>query len=205
MNKIAMVKTYSPLTTMPLKPGISYSHPTEPAEIVHWEDPAITAMVDFKYIKAITISPDDALDTALAGVKSSAYHVLLVVNKEQHILGMITAEDLLGEKPLKAIQERRIARSDIIVRMVMTPQHNLLAIDFENLRHAKVGHIVETLRAHKQHYALVVKIDEKTHAHTVRGLFSAALLSKELGKDVLSAMPEAHSIAELHQDLHLND
>jgi len=200
-----MPKSYLPLTTMPLRTGISFAHPAEPPELLHWEDSAQLAMVDFKYIKAITISPDDSIDAALLGVKNSIYHALLVVNKEQHILGIITAEDLLGEKPLKAIQERRIARADMVVRMVMTPQHEILALDLENLRHAKVGHIVETLRAHKQHYALVVKVDEKTHAHTVRGLYSSALLSKQLGRDVLSALPEAHSIAELHHDLHLND
>lgn len=200
-----MTKTYSPLTIMPLKPGLTYSHPLEPAEVTHWDDPAMTTMVDFKYIKALTISPDEALDIALLAVKNSEYHVLLVVNKEQNILGIVTAEDLLGEKPLKAIQERRIARADLTIRMVMTPQQELLAIDLENLRHAKVGHIVETLRAHNQHYALIIKIDEKTHMHTVRGLFSSALLSKQLGQDVLSSTQEAHSIAELQHDLHLND
>lgn len=201
-----MTKTYSALTAISLKTGVTYLHPHEPAEVAHLDDSALASMVDFKYLQALTIAPDEDIDTALIGVKNSPSHVLLVVNNDQHIVGIITAEDLLGEKPLRAIQERRIPRSELEVQMVMTPQQEILAIDMENLRHAKVGHIVETLRAHKQHYALVVKIDEKTHHPSVRGLFSSAILSKQLGQDILSTSPEgALSIAELQHGLRLVD
>jgi Mg2+/Co2+ transporter CorB len=138
-------------------------------------------------------------------MKSCSYHVLLVVDKEGKILGLISSEDLLGEKPLKAIQERRIARADISVGMVMTPQTSVVAIDIEDLRHAKVGHLVATLHTCKQHYALAVKIDETNNKQVVRGLFSLSLIGKQLSEDVTSDVPEAHSIAELHHDVHLND
>lgn len=200
-----MAKIYLPLPALTLKIASSYSHPVEPPEVTHWDDPALGAMIDFKYLKAATIGPGESIETALVGVKNSIYHMLIVENKEQQILGIISAEDLLGEKPLKAIQELRLARSDIEVRVVMTPQAEILALDLEALRHAKVGHIVETLRAHKQHYALIVKIDEHDNSQIVRGVFSASLLSKQLGEDVLSSSPEMFSIAELQHDLHLND
>lgn len=196
-----MTKTYSSLTATSLKAGVTYLHPHEPAELAHLEDSALVSMVDFKYLRAFTITPDDDIDSALIGVKNSSSHALLVVDSEQNIVGIITAEDLLGEKPLREIEERRIPRSQLEVRMVMTPRQELLVIDMENLRHAKVGHIVETLRTHNQHYALVVKLDEKTSNPIVRGLFSAAILSKQLGVDVLSTSSEAFSIAELQHGL----
>lgn len=198
-------KNYQPLPTLVLKPGIGYFHPLELPAITHWEDPALHIMVDFKYIKAATIGPDESIDAALHEMKACAYHVLLVVSKELKVLGLISSEDLLGEKPLQAIQERRIARADISVRMVMTPQDEVVALDIESLRHAKVGHIISTLHASKQHYALVIKMDEQAHAQIVRGLFSSALISRQLGIDVTSDLSEAQSIAELQHDVHLND
>ncbi len=200
-----MPKSYLPLTTVPLNVGVTYHHPLEAPEVVHWHDPALYAMIDFKYISPAIISPEDSIDHALVKIKSSISHVLLVVSKEQQILGVVSSEDLMGEKPLRAIQERQLPRADITVRMVMTPQNEVVALEHEQLRHAKVGHIVQTLHAHKQHYALVVKLEEATNTQVVRGLFSTSQLTKQLGQDVSSAPPEAHSIAELHHGSHSND
>jgi hypothetical protein len=200
-----MTKTYHPLSVTSLNPQVTYLHPLEPQQLVHWEDAALHAMVDFKHVKAETIGPDEPIDKALVAIKNCSFHVLLVVNAEQMILGLVSAEDLLGEKPLKAIEHRRLARADISVHMVMIPQREILTLDLESLRHAKVGHVVQTLRANKQHYALVVKTDEDTGTQSVRGLFSSPLISKQLGKDVMSDLSEAQSIAELQHNLHLND
>jgi len=200
-----MTKPFSPLPAIRLHAGVAYFHPLELPEVLHWEDSALHAMVDFKYIKPETIRPDEALATALTAVANCSYHVLLVVSYEGNVLGLVSAEDLLGEKPLKVIQERHISRADIPVQLVMLPQTAILAIDIENLRHAKVGHIIRTLQAHKQHFALIVKIEEGGHVQKIRGLFSLSLLSKQLGYDVTSDLAEAHSIAELQYNLHLHD
>lgn len=202
---INMPKTFAPLPTLSLQAGTGYFHPVELPEVIHWRDPALHAMVDFKYIKAETISSHEAIDTALIAVRNCSYHVLLVIDHDHKILGLVGAEDLLGEKPLQAIQERRLPRADITTQMVMVPQHEIIVLDTEALRHAKVAHIVETLHAHRQHYALVVKIDEESGAQMVRGLFSSSLLSKQLGWDVTSDLSEAHSIAELQHNLHIHD
>ncbi len=200
-----MTKSYSPLNIVALKPDVTYYQYQEAPELVHWNDPALQAMIDFRFTKAATVNPEESIDIALLNVKNSTSHVLLVINREQQILGLIDAEDLMGEKPVRAIQERRLARADVTVRMVMTPKSEVVALDFEQLRHAKVGHIVQTLHAHKHHYALVVKIDETTGAQVIRGLFSTSQLSKQLGQDVSSAPPEALSLAELQHGLHLSD
>lgn len=199
-----MPKSYPALSTFSLKANVGYFHPTELPEIIHWDDPALQAMVDFKYIKAETISAHDPIDTALMAIKNCQYHTLLVIDHDRKVVGIVSAEDLLGEKPLKVIQEKRLPRAEISVGMVMIPQADLIAIDQENLRHAKVGHIVETLHANKQHFILIIKSDEKNN-HSVRGLFSISQISKQLGQDVTKDLSEARSIAELQHDLHLND
>jgi hypothetical protein len=197
-----MPKIYAPLPIFSLHADVTYLHPLQPAAVVHWEDPALQAMVDFKYLKAETIGPDEPIDNALIAVRNCTYHVLLVTSSTHKVLGLVSAEDLLGEKPLKAAEHKRLYRKEISVHMVMIPQQEIVALDIENLRHAKVAHIVHTLNNQKQHYALVVKIDPITHTQVVRGLFSLALISKQLGKDVTSDLAEAQSIAELQHHLH---
>jgi len=193
------------LPTITLQAEVGYSQPIMLPAITHMHDAALNVMIDFKLIKPELIGPDESVDQALYMAQHFIYHVLLVVDKEQQLLGVINSEDLLGEKPLKAIQERGVARDDISVRMVMTPREDIVAFNIENLRHAKVGHIITTLHARKQHYALVVKMDHVHQRQIVRGVFSLALLSKQLGIDVTSDIPEALSIAELHHDVHLHD
>jgi CBS domain containing-hemolysin-like protein len=201
-----MTKPFSLLPTVHLHAGVTYFHPLELPEVLHWEDAALHAMVDFKYTKPETIRPDESLDTALNAIANCSYHALLVVNHEGNVLGLVSAEDLLGEKPLKVIQERHIPRADIPVQLMMIPQAAILTIDVEHLRHAKVGHIIRTLQAHKQHFALIVKMEEgNSHIQKIRGLFSLSLLSKQLGYDVTSDLAEAHSIVELQYNLHLHD
>lgn len=200
-----MPKIYIPIPTIPIKTGISYAHPSEPPEVAHWDDLALQVMLDFNAVKAQTISPDEHIDVALREVTNTPYHVLLVVNKEQQLLGLLGSEDLLGEKPLKAIQERRLSRMDLTVNMVMTPYNELIGLDIESLRHARVGHIIETLHSNKQHYALVINIHEKDNTHVIHGLFAASYLSKQLGQDIMSMTDGVMTIAELQHDLHLND
>lgn len=200
-----MPKTYLPLPTIPLKPETPHLHPPEPPAVAHWDDSALLVMVDFKFTRAATIAPDEGIDTALLEIKLTNNVVLVVTDKEQKILGLVSAEDLLGEKPLKAIQEKRLPRTDIAVSMLMTHQRDILAFDIEELKHAKVGHIVNTLNSHRQHYALVVHIDPITGHQTARGLFSFSMISRQLGENIAKDITQAHSIAELQHDLHLND
>jgi len=200
-----MSKLYTPLSIGHLDAHVSYAHPPKLSEVLHWDDPALHAMVDFKYVQADIISSEDGIDIALLAIKNCHYHVLLVVNHEDKIDGIVSAEDLLGEKPLKVIQERRIPRAEISVGMVMVPQNEIIVFNVEELRHAKVSHVVEALHAHKKHFALVIKMDEKLEKQIVRGLFSISQISKQLGRDVSSDLSEAQSIAELQHGLHLHD
>lgn len=201
---LVMPKIYLPLPTLLLQPNTSYVHPHEPPSVIHWDDLALDTIVNFESISAATIKSDETINTALLKMKATGFYVLLVVDSEQKIVGLISLEDLLGEKPLQAIQERRIPRTDILVNMIMTPQNKIIALNIDELRHAKVGHIVNTLKTERQHYALVVKIDEVTHLQTVHGLFSASMLSHQLGENVTNDLSQAHSLAELQHDLSLD-
>lgn len=193
-----MTKIYTTLPTLTLQENVPFIHPHEPPVVAHLDDLALHVMEDLKYTRAVTIHPKASIDDAYAEMKICNVKVLLVAN-EATVIGLISAEDILGEKPIKIMQERRLQRGEITTEMVMTPQSDIAVFDMAELKHAKVGNIVETLKAIKQHYALVVQINEG--AQTVRGLFSSSRLSEQLAMDVTYDLSSAQSISELQKDL----
>lgn len=195
-----MTKSYSILPTQTLNQQVELLHPYEPPAVAHLNDPALHVMEDFKYTRAVTIKPQAAIDEALAEMKACDVKVLLVVEDGQ-VVGLISSEDILGEKPIKLMQERRLQRNELLTQMVMTPQQEIITFNIIDLRHAKVGNIIETLRSLKQHYALVIQQDETTQSDKIRGLFSTSALSQQLSFDVTAELSEAQSILELQKDL----
>jgi CBS domain-containing protein len=195
-----MPKTYEILPTIALNAGSTYMHPPALPEVAHLDDPALEFMVDFRTNYAFTIKPDAPVTHALIEMEVSGAHILLVVDQADNVVGIISSEHILGEKTIKLIHERRIPRHEVEVQMVMRPQADVVAFDYASLKHAKVGHVINTMRDARQHYALVVEL-EKGHQQTVRGMFSLSLLSKQLNSDYISDVPEARSIAELTKKL----
>jgi CBS-domain-containing membrane protein len=187
---------YEPLPTIALNADNILMHPSTLPELVHIDDPALDVMIDYKKTTPLNIDPHEPIDHALSEMKVSGVHVLLVVNSHKHVTGVISTEDILGERPIKWMQERHLKRSEVLVRMVMTPHDKLAALDFESLRHAKVAHVINTLKDLNQHYALVVQTDT-AQKQKVRGMFSSSQISRQLHMDISNSLSEAHSLAEL--------
>lgn len=198
-----MLKSYHPLATLHLANESQLMHPPSPPEVIHQHDSALHVMLDFRYNQPVTVSANMSIDDALHELKNHNTPVLIVIDETGTVSGIITSEDIMGEKPVKLIQEGRMKRADIPVSMVMTPQKEIAAFDIEHLRHAKVGNIIQTLFHLKQHTLLVIKFDEHhTGKQIVRGLFSSSMISKQLGEDITSELSEpAQSLAELQHKL----
>lgn len=175
-------------------------HPPQPPDLIHLDSPALTVMTDFKLVHPVTVAPDVPIDQALAKMKTAGVRLLLVVNEAQEIIGLITANDIMGERPIKILEETRAQRTDITVETIMTPQAEILVLNMLSVRNAQVGHIIETLRTLERQHVLVVEVDEATMKQRVVGMFSSSQISKLMGSDVSEEVPPAHSLAEmLHQ------
>jgi predicted transcriptional regulator len=194
------MKNYEILPTLSLNAHSGYRHQPELPKVSHLDDPALDVMIDFTTNYPFTIKSDAAITHALMEMEVCGVHLLLVVEQEEEVVGFITSEHILGEKTIRLINERRIPRSEVQVHMVMRPQVETVVLDYVNLTHAKVGHIITTMRATRQHYMLVVETNGEGK-QIVRGMFSLSLLSKQLGSDYVSDVPEARTIAELTQKL----
>ena len=176
---------YEALPTTAILPNGIMLHAHHLPELVHMDDPALSVMTDFTLTPPHTVKPDDTMDHAINEMEISGVHLLLVLNDEGHFQGIISSEDVWGEKPIKLIQERRIHRDQVLVHTIMVPYSDITAFDFSIIKSAKVGHIVKTLSEHKQHYALAVSPSIDHHnMQMIRGIFTASQISKQLHADI---------------------
>jgi CBS-domain-containing membrane protein len=185
------------LPGLALQPHSSFGPQTKPLELIHLDSPALAVMTDFKAVNPVTTRAEIPIDVALKKMKTAGVRLLFVVDNAYEIIGLITATDILGERPIKLAQQTRVPRSDLTVAIVMTPQSNIQVLDIARVRKAQVGDIVATLRALRRQHALVAQIDEATGAHSVVGMYSTSQISKLLGRDVTENVQPAGSLAEI--------
>jgi CBS domain-containing protein len=188
---------FNVLPSIPLKTGASFGAETKLFEWARSDSPAIAAMTDFRSVPPITIDAEVSIDRALEKMKTAGVRLLFVLNDVYEIIGLITAKDVLGERPITLTQQTRIPHSDITVAAIMTPQSDIEVLDVVSVQRATVGDIVATLHALRRQHALVAKIDEKTQQTSVIGMFSTSQISKLLGEDVMLGPPPADSLAEI--------
>lgn len=194
-----MTSQYPPLSHIPLRAGATFERPREMPRLVHRDDPALDVMTDFHDVVPVTIGPDSSIDFALEKMKSAGVRLLLVIDGQRQVLGVISAADIQGDRPIKYSQEHRVSRSRITVGMVMTPQSALEVLNYISARGAQVGHIESTLHQLARQHVLVVEVDDD--GHRVRGLYSMSEIARRLGEDAKTDVDSAHSLAEIVQEL----
>lgn len=176
-----MFRDYPALSYSMLRAGAGYAQPSQNLpEKVTLEDPALQVLTDFQRVTAVIILAGDTLDEAHHRMIQRGIRLLLVVDQDRKVVGVITANDILGEKPLQTIVQRGIRREEVLVRDIMTPLQRLEVLNIEDVRVAKVGHIVATLKQSGRQHAMVVEVND-TGRQTVRGVFSATQIARQLG------------------------
>lgn len=163
------------------------------------DSPALEVMTDLTRIAAAVVSPGTTVDDANRFMMRRGVRMLLVLDDEELLAGIVTATDIMGEAPITLAGERGLRHSDITVSDVMTPAHRLDAFELEKVRGARVGNIVASLRQHRRHHALVTQPDGGG-ALEVRGIFSLSQIARQLGTAL--ALPDAaDSFAEIEAAL----
>lgn len=212
-----MSDAFGTLSHVRLKSATTYIHPPELPDRVYMDNPAIDVMTDFNYVVPRTTTPDVTIDDALEHMKKSGVRLLLVEDVTRNVVGIVTSNDIQGEKPIKLAQESRISHSEIKVKDVMTPREDIEALNMLSVRNAQVGHIVATLHAVERRHLLVVQsidfeeledvgADEEEPTirggtQVIRGLFSSAQIGRQLRAEVDEIMTAAHSLSEIQHGL----
>lgn len=193
-----MMSNYSPLSTQYLTGAVRVFQPTLPKQIM-LESLAFEVMTDLRSTHIAIIAPDMTIELANAYMMQRGVRLLFVLNQNSTLEGIITATDILGEKPLRFIQERRVKHCDILVSDIMTPVDKLEAIPIEEVEHAKVGNIVASLRDSGRLHTLVTE-NCADGSPIICGIFSLTQIEKQLGAAIVPTAV-AKTFAEIETTL----
>lgn len=182
-----MSKSFAALTSHPFKTGASFSRPTqELPQNVTLNDPAINVMTDLRSISVVNVRAMTTMERANAKMIRYGVRTLLVLDDADKVTGLLTATDVLGEKPVRFLQQVGGTHADILVRDVMTVQRDLQVLKLEDVLTARVGDILATLKAAGRQHAMVVE-ENADGSQMVRGLFSATQIARQLGVQIKTA------------------
>lgn len=172
--------SFKPLPFRKLKNGASFHEPRT-YKPVQTDSPAIEVMTDLQLVSAATTTLDAPLSQATQTMVARSVRLLLVTNTLGEILGLITARDTMGDRPIKFIQQHGGKYSDLKVRDCMTLIEDIEVLTIGDVTAAKVGHIIATLEGVGRQHAMVVDIDPASGAERVRGIFSISQIGRQLG------------------------
>jgi len=160
------------------------------------DSPAIQVMTDLSQVPVATIIATATLDDANRSMISRGVRLLLVVDdSHQRVAGLLTSVDILGEKPVLAAQRREVKRQDLRVADVMVPVDKMDAMAIEEVKKARVGHIVASLKADGRAHAIVVGQDAQGGQALV-GIFSVSQIARQLGVQI-----HAHEMARTFAEI----
>jgi len=190
-------RIYQALPLRELGGDAGFRRPTQPSsERVTLESPALQVMTDFTRVTPATIRPQAPLDGANQFMITRGVRLLLVVDERESVLGVLTANDLLGERPMLAATGRGRRRDELAVSDVMTPAERVEVIELAEVERARVGHVLETLRGAGRQHALVVDAESM-----VRGIFSISQIARQLGVSVQAGGEVALTFSEIEAAL----
>ena len=149
------------------------------------ESPAIEAMTDFLRVKVVHIESAASIVEANARMISRGVRLLIVSTADDQVEGLITARDILGEKPLQVAQARGCKRSELLVADLMTPVASVDTLYLSEVMNTRVIDILNALKQLGRQHIMVEDVDPASGLPRVRGLFSATHIGRLLGVPVL--------------------
>jgi len=177
MPMIAKVRTHT------ISKNVTLS--TSGYNLVGAGSPAIEAMTDFLRVNLVTIGAGESLVDANARMISRGVRMLIVSAPDDGVLGLITARDIMGEKPMQLAQSRGCKRDELRVTDLMTPIGSVDTLYLNEVLNARVIDILDALKHLGRQHILVEDVDPATGLPRVRGMFSATHIGRLLGVPVL--------------------
>lgn len=190
---------FRPLKVSTLQPDTGFQRPyyfqVNPVKV---GSSALEVMTDLKFMPAATCSCEIGAVEARQTMIARGVRLLLVTNQMGQVVGLITARDLAG-----TVGEHRVSAAQaplVSVSEAMTSAANIEVLEFDDVLHAHVGDIIETLKNSGRQHAVVVDRQAMDNHQKIRGIFSASQIARQLGI-VTSDFDLAGTFAELEVEL----
>lgn len=146
---------------------------------------ALNVTTDFAIDAPHIVSEERHIDVALHDMIVAGVRALFVL-REGAVTGLITAHDILGEKPVKFLQDPFCAgnpctRRDIVVGDIMSRLPWLETLELKWIQEASVGDIASVFRSNSLTHMVVMEPGNQGGVRRIRGLISRTRVERYLG------------------------
>jgi len=193
------MRDYQPLALISLAETTACMLAQPATNPVTLDSPALEVMTDLSKVAAVTIEPSASVNSANDYMIARAVRSLFVTASDGRVLGLVTTTDILGERPVRVSHARGVRRNELVVSDVMTPIDAIVVMRMEDVRSAKVGHVVASLKQAGRHHELVAELRPGAGMQ-IRGIFSASQIARQLGVP-LQIAELARTFAEIEEAL----
>src|SRR5580698_2472998 len=101
------------------------------------QDPALTVMTDFRERASVTVPDTAEIDEALEHMRHTGVRCAFAIDERQWVVvGLITAYDITGERPIQYVQSRAIQRREVLVRDIMREISACRVLDIKQIEKA---------------------------------------------------------------------
>jgi CBS domain-containing protein len=146
------------------------------------QDPALTVMTDFRERASVTVPDTVAIDEALEHMRHTGVRCAFAIDERSWlVVGLITAYDITGEKPLQYMQSRAIQRREVLVRDIMQEISDCRVVDVKQIEGATVAAVSNMFAKNRLSHVPVMETSE-TGEQRLRGLLSAAKVRRLLSR-----------------------
>ena len=193
-----MINKFKALPHQSMKQDATLNHRMiNRATNVSLDEPATVVMTDLNELTPFSIEPTASIDATNEKMIACGVRLLFVTNENENLIGIVTATDILGEKPVQYLKEHGGNREEIMVQDIMTPKYKLDVLNMIDVEKALVGDILETMNLLGRQHTLVVETTGKGKS-TIRGIFSTTQISRQLGMHIEPTM-RAHTFADVER------
>lgn len=171
-----------PTTMLKLKSVQGASLPIPGAEpwYVSATDPALLVMIDFRSRHSVTVSETATIDAALDHMKHIGVRCAFVVDeKNSVVVGMITAHDILGEKPQQHMRFTGVGHDDVLVKDIMQKISDWRVANIKDIEQSTVGDVLKVFKETGVTHLPVMETTE-SNEQRLRGLLSFSKVKRLL-------------------------
>jgi CBS domain-containing protein len=144
------------------------------------QDPALTVMTDFRERASVTVPDTAMIDEALEHMRHTGVRCAFAIDERRRIVvGLITAYDITGEKPMQYMQSREVPRREVLVRDIMQHISECRVVDIKQIERATVVAVSNMFARNRLTHVPVIETSE-TGEQRLRGLLSAARIKRLL-------------------------
>jgi CBS-domain-containing membrane protein len=145
-------------------------------------DPALTVMTDFRERASVTVSETSTIDAALEHMKHNGVRCAFAIDEARRVVvGLITAYDIMSEKPMRHMQTMASPRREVQVRDIMHNVAEWLVVDIRDIEQATVASVSRLFDATRLTHIPVMETGEHGEQR-LRGLLSGAKVTRLLSR-----------------------